>query len=47
VPQEVARGIIAVLSILFGVYELLERRRQALPLISPATAELVDIALEG
>lgn len=29
------------------MYELVERRRQALPLVNSQTAELVDIALEG
>ena len=34
-------------SLFAGVYELLEKRRQALPLISADTADFVDIALEG
>lgn len=32
---------------LWGVFELIERRRQSLPLLSNETAELVEIALEG
>jgi hypothetical protein len=32
---------------LWQVFELLERRRQALPLINQENAELIDIALEG
>lgn len=36
-----------MLSLFTGVLELIEKRRQALPLISAETVELVDIALEG
>ena len=43
----VARGLICALNLLTGVFELQERRCQALPLITSENAELVDIALEG
>ena len=47
VPQHIAKALVSILALLFGVYELVERRRQALPLLSGEIAELIDIALEG
>lgn len=44
---EVQNGLVCVLSLLVGVFELLERRRQSLPLLTAENAELIDIALEG
>jgi hypothetical protein len=46
-PEEVVNALTCCCSLFAGVYELLEKRRQALPLISADTADFVDIALEG
>lgn len=47
VGPPISTGLLSVLGLLFQVYELLERRRQSLPLLNPESAELIDIALEG
>lgn len=47
VPNHISSALIAVLGLVCSVYELSEKRRQSLPLLTTQSGVLLDIALEG